>query len=145
MINLDDKTEQITRLCLLGLTDNEIAHVFGIPTPDFLSWVNASDENGQLLKDGRVLADADVAQSLRARALGCKIIKTTVDKNGDLYELEEELPADVRACETWLKRRRPDEWGDKKEVEHSGGVNHDLSFILGNEEDDTPAPLACNP
>src|SRR3974377_1285199 len=61
---------QATRLCLLGATDEEMAAFFGVATSTFYLWQRKHPEFRTAVKDGKLVADAAVAESLYKRALG---------------------------------------------------------------------------
>lgn len=50
-------------------------------------------------------------------------IKTVLEK-----KVVKEVQPDVTAQIFWLKNRRPDKWRDKRDVEHSGGMNNTLDM-----------------
>lgn len=90
---------QVESLAGLGLTDVEISVVLGISRAT-LSNYKSKPIFLDTLKRGKVVADSQVIKSLYKRALG----------------------GDTVACIFWLKNRRPGDWRDKQEVEHSGGI-----------------------
>lgn len=44
-------------------------------------------------------------------------------------EITKEVVPDTTAQIFWLKNRKPDEWRDKKDVEHSGSVNNPFAAL----------------
>ncbi|HHP0467312.1 TPA: hypothetical protein ACRZZI_004973 [Vibrio harveyi] len=139
--------EQCYKLCLLGLTDRELGKYFGVDHKTIRNWADKYPEFGKARSEGKDFADAEVAQALYKRAKGgLRITKQKVDKDGNVYDLQEELPADVKAAETWLSSRRGKRdsitWNPKQEIEHSGSVQADLGFILEavelEAEDESP-------
>lgn len=122
--------EQAKKLALLGATDKEIADFFEVSDRTLNRWKLESEEFRQSLKSGKEVADERVERSLFSRALGYEhdevdirvifneIVKTPIRK---FY------PPDTTACIFWLKNRRPDQWRDKQDIEHSGNVSLFLS------------------
>ena len=104
----------------------EVADFFHIDVRTLYRWKNESPKFCQALKAGKAAADERVERSLFARALGYehdevdirmfegRIIQTPIRK---IY------PPDTTAAIFWLKNRKPDQWRDKQEIDHSGSVN----------------------
>lgn len=120
-------------MTLLGATDRDIAAAAGVSEVTVNAWKKEQPEFLKSLKDGKAVADANVAKSLYRRALGyshnaVKIL--AVAKGGNQGSAVEEVPyierypPDTVAAMFWLKNRRPDLWRDKQDVEHSGSVEH---------------------
>jgi hypothetical protein len=61
---------QAYRLALLGLTDKQMADVFGVTEPILSSRKHEHADFRQTLLDGKVIADSEVAESLYKRSLG---------------------------------------------------------------------------
>jgi hypothetical protein len=120
-----DYVRQAEKLCRLGATDQEIADFFEVSVRTIYRWKGEHDEFCQALKSGKLEADERVERSLFARAngyehdevdirvVGQEIIQTPIRK---FY------PPDTTAAIFWLKNRRPAQWRDKQDVEHSGKV-----------------------
>ena len=128
---------QVKGLCLLGLTDVQIAGVFEVEEKTIHNWRKRFPEFLQSMKDGKLVADAAVAASLYERALGTtikksqgfKCKKTLFDSNGkkteeiekvEIVEYEEELPGDVTAQKKWLGNRQRENWGEKVQINPNG-------------------------
>lgn len=122
----DTMPEQLYKLCLLGVTNDQIADFFNINVDTITEWCKSYPEFREAYYKGKMGADAAVAASLYHRALGYKhndedikiyegqIIKTDTVKH---------YPPDTNAARYWLNNRRPKEWRDKTEIEHSQRVN----------------------
>ena len=121
---------QAEKLCKLGATDLEVADFFGINVATLYRWKGEHDEFCEALKSGKEASDNRVERSLFSRATGYEhnevdirvvmnqIVKTPIRK---FY------PPDTTAAIFWLKNRKPAEWRDKQELEHSGTVTLTLS------------------
>ncbi|GAB4036724.1 helix-turn-helix domain-containing protein [Spirosoma jeollabukense] len=130
--------EQARKFCLLGYTDRDLAKEFGISESTLNRWKNKFREFWEALLEGKQIADAEVAQAFYKRAVGFeypseKIVTISV---GDGCSRVERVPItvvvlpDPSAALNWLKNRRPKEWRDKVEVEHSGKIDtNDLSTL----------------
>jgi hypothetical protein len=116
---------QAEKLCKLGATDMEVADFFEVDVRTLYRWKGENEAFCQALKAGKDVADERVERSLYARAngyehneadirvVGGKIVQTPIRKY---------YAPDTTACIFWLKNRKPAEWRDKVETEHSGTV-----------------------
>lgn len=115
-----------------GLTDEQIAHNIGIATRTLYDWKNKYSHLSQSLKKGKEVIDRQVENALLKKALGYKYeeIKTEEsEKDGvKVTRTIKEVVADTTAQIFWLKNRKPKEWRDKQEVEHSGNMDINNPF-----------------
>jgi hypothetical protein len=117
--------DQARKLCLLGFTDAELAEFFGVCERTINNWKADFPAFLQSINDGKVVADAQVADSLYRRATGEQIVVERLLKRGDAHEvirLMQFVPGEVTAQRLWLLNRRKGNWRDKVETEHSGKV-----------------------
>lgn len=115
--------EQAQKLCRLGATDKELADFFGVQERTINNWKAEHPVFLQSLKEGKGLADAEVADKLYRRATGYSHPDTHVSNYQGLITLTpltKHYPPDTTAAIFWLKNRRPDLWRDKPE-ELDGG------------------------
>lgn len=142
--------EQVFKLCLLGATDKEIANFFEVSEATITNWKQYYPEFLASIKEGKLKADANVANSLYKRAIGFEYDEITweridskenlaLDETGEMVKQDafrkkivtKCFPGDIAAQNIWLKNRRSkrkvDEgaigWADKVETEHSGNIN----------------------
>ena len=122
--------EQVYKLCLLGATDKELADFFGVSEQTLNTWKSQYPEFLESIKRGKLVADAEVAQSLYKRAKGYTYEEKTFE-NGELTRtVIKEVAPDTGAAMAWLKNRRPQYWRDKQEIEHSGSMTHEVRHDL---------------
>jgi hypothetical protein len=118
--------DQARKLCLLGCTDAELADFFGVCERTINNWKERYPAFLQSIGAGKVVADAEVADSLYRRATGESIIiEKAIKKEDGSYEamrLKQFVPGDVTAQRLWLLNRRKLDWRDKQDFEHSGEV-----------------------
>ena len=114
-----------------GLTDEQIAGNMGITVRSLYNWKKKSIPIFQSLKIGKEVADIEVENALRKKALGFRekeqtvsIRKTVEYENGKrireiaepvVTEVEKYYPPDTTAQIFWLKNRKPEQWRDKQE------------------------------
>lgn len=113
--------KQAYKLCLLGYTDDDLATFFEVDVSTINRWKVEHDGFRESIKNGKEIADIEVVESLRRRALGMKLKKQVI-KDGSIVELEDEIPPDPASMFFWLKNRQPKKWRDKQVTEHEGGI-----------------------
>jgi|SRR5215469_6921314 len=118
--------KQAAKLALLGATDIQIADFFGVSERTLNTWKHKHPEFLQSLKVAKDEADTNVVRSLYRKALGYEFdsVKIFCNKDGEITQVpfREIVPPSDVACIFWLKNRKPSEWRDKQDVEHSVGV-----------------------
>ncbi|SCK04339.1 Uncharacterised protein [uncultured Clostridium sp.] len=117
-----------------GLTDEQIAKNLGISKDTFYKYKKEYTDFSDSLKRGKEVIDVEVENALLKRALGYKYNEVTkeliVDKETGEEELKvtkvvtKEVVPDTTAQIYWLKNRKPEDWRDKKEIEHSGNISN---------------------
>lgn len=118
----------VHQLALLGATEEEIAAAFGVSRRTITTWEQKHPKFKQAILDGRLVADAQVGQRLFQRAIGYahpedKLFCPSGSKAIDdviVVPTTRHYPPDTTAAIFWLKNRRPREWRDKQQLEHSG-------------------------
>lgn len=122
--------EQAYKLCLLGATDKEMAGFFGVEEKTINNWKHEYPEFLQSLKEGKIKADADVANSLYHRALGYEhddIHFSAYEGKVTQTEYTKHYPPDTAAAFIWLKNRAG--WKDKHETDIS--LSKETAQLLG--------------
>lgn len=123
--------EQARKLCLLGATDAELAGFFEVSVSTVNKWKHDHPAFSESIRAGKVIADAEVADSLYKRATGeyVQLEKVVKVKDGDGHEKFEAvryrgyIPGDPTAAFRWLLNRRRQNWTDKSELVHSGEID----------------------
>jgi uncharacterized protein YjcR len=121
------------RLTLLGLTDEELAHVFEVNEDTIYEWKKKHIEFSDSIKRGKDIADSEVVESLFRRAKGYEYREVHYEKieikEGDVDEEDIELEAykkkvivkevapDPTSIKFWLINRQRKNWRDKQEIE----------------------------
>jgi hypothetical protein len=116
------------RLSKLGLTDVEMADIFGVSVRTLHRWKGESEEFCHSLTAGKELADTRIERSLYQRAAGYgfveqQAIKVKVgphEEKVEIVDVERHMPPDTTAGIFWLKNRKSGDWRDKVTQEHTG-------------------------
>lgn len=119
---------QATKLCRLGATDLELADFFDVDVRTIYRWKHTHEAFCQAVTCGKEAADARVERALYNRAVGyshdaVKIFMPAGAEAPVYAPYTEHVPPDPGAAFNWLKNRKPAEWRDKQEIEHTGGVH----------------------
>lgn len=120
-----------------GLTDEQIAHNLGISTAVFYDYKHKYPEFTEALKNGKEDIDIIVENSLLKRATGYQYEEVTYEaieiKSGSgenvviqpatkIKTVVKEVQPDTTAQIFWLKNRKPAQWRDKQDIEHTGNL-----------------------
>jgi hypothetical protein len=120
--------EQLTILCAKGFTDKEIAAFYKVDERTITRW-KKDEQFMSVLKEGKQLADEKVERSLFERATGYSHSEDKIfNDNGTplIVPTTKFYPPDTTAAIFWLKNRKPQEWRDKQDIEHSGTINQTI-------------------
>ncbi|MEK3887464.1 helix-turn-helix domain-containing protein [Bacillus sp. FSL K6-3431] len=135
-----------------GLTNEQISHNIGINPDTLYTWIKKFPEISDTLKRGKEVIDRQVENALLKRALGYKFdevtyepvaVKPFEDSEGNRVthvldvtkKVTKEVAPDTTAQIFWLKNRKPAEWRDKRDIEHSGNMNVNNPFQELTTED----------
>lgn len=122
--------EQARKLCLLGATDKDMADFFGVVESTINLWKLNHEAFSESIKQGKELADANVADRLFKRALGYEHPDVHISNyQGMITEtpITKVYPPDATSAIFWLKNRQRAKWRDRQEIEHGGKIETSLS------------------
>lgn len=128
--------EQAKLLCEKGLTDIEIAEVFGVHVVTMYRWQAKYPELRNALKVGKAECDDRVERSLYHRAIGYTFKSEKVFQHqGKIVRTAtvEHVPPDSTAMIFWLKNRRKEEWRDRHEHTGDSGGPLQIQLVKGDE------------
>ena len=131
-----------------GLIDKDIAKNLGISVASFHSYKKIHLEFLESLKRSKDEADVIVENSLYKRANGYTYdeitseLLTTVAADGSTSKdltvtkiVRKEVAGDTTAQIFWLKNRKPDDWRDRQNIEHTGKMSLDVDIErMGDNE-----------
>lgn len=113
-----------------GLTDKQISHNIGITEQTLNIWKRSYPSFFESLKKGKEVVDIEVENALLKRALGYEYTETKTEEYivegvpvKRITKTVKEVIPDTTAQIFWLKNRKPGQWRDKQDIEHSGAVN----------------------
>ena len=116
---------QAEKLCRLGATDKEMADFFNVSKSTLNLWKLEHEDFSDSIKKGKIIADANVADSLYKRAIGYEHEEDKIflsEGQPIIVPTIKHYPPDSTACFFWLKNRKPEVWRDKQDVNLSGNV-----------------------
>ncbi len=126
-----------------GLTDEQIANNLGISKDTFYKYKKEHTDFSDSLKRGKEIVDYQVENALLKRALGYQYKEITTERvyntKKEKYEMVvtkevvKEVQPDTTAQIFWLKNRKPKEWRDKQQIEHSGEINNPFKELSTEE------------
>ncbi len=122
-----------------SVTDEEIAALFGVNEQTVKNWYKQYPEFLASVKRAKSIADDKVERSLFERGTGYSHPDVHITGKGKIIPIIKHYPPDPTSMIFWLKNRRPKDWREKTEVEHSGNVTlNDAAVALGIAKDGTP-------
>lgn len=128
-----------------GLTNEQIAKNIGVNPDTLYTWIKKYPEISESLKRGKEVIDRQVENALLKRALGYQYKEVTQERifreETGMFEMTatkvvtKEVQPDVTAQIFWLKNRKPVDWRDKQDIQHSGSIDSNNPFAgLTTEE-----------
>lgn len=120
-----------------GLIDEQIAHNMGIGRTTLYDWKNKFPNISNALKGGKEVIDRQVENALLKRALGYSYDEITQESVDGVLEVTKvvmkQVSPDTTAQIFWLKNRKPKQWRDKQDIEHSGNIDGSLIELSAEE------------
>lgn len=123
---------QVARAAIVafGGTLTGLADMFGVALSTINKWIADYPEFSDAIDEGRSECNDKVENALLCRAMGQKVQETkvfcyegvTIEHTIDKY-----LPPDVKACELWLRNRRPHLYRETKNVNVQVDIAEELA------------------
>jgi hypothetical protein len=133
----EEYAEQAYRLCLLGLTDEELGKAFGVDERTVNNWKEEHPGFFQSIINGKEKADSEVAEKLYQRAKGYSHPEDKIFLHEGapvIVPTEKHYPPDTAAAFIWLKNRRGSQWKDKTEIDQTLHADS-LEIIIGSKRE----------
>jgi len=128
----------VYQLYLLGLTDVEVAAILEVSRETIDEWKNTFPDFSDTIKQAKEIADAQVANALRDRALGSKIpaVKFFQKKNGKIVRVKytEHYPPSESAGMFWLRNRQKRLFTEKPEDDNGKLPTSVTVQVVTNDE-----------
>ena len=100
-----------------GMSEEQISARIGVSLGTLRSWRRQSPELDRALETDPAVTDSQVENALLKKALGYESTERKVEFNakGERKEVEttKQVGPDMSAISLWLKKRRPERWGDE--------------------------------
>ena len=132
-----------------GLTDEQIATNMGIVAKTLYEWKKKYSAISEALKRGKEVIDMEVENAMLNKAMGFTVIvkksykvKDVIYEDGrkvreteriEMVDEEQYIPPDTTAQIFWLKNRKPAEWRDKHNIEHTGKDGEAIKVELAGD------------
>lgn len=126
------------KYCLLGATDKDLASFFDVTEDCINRWKVDHPDFFVSIKEGKEIADSNVADRLYQRAMGfehdSEEIKVVSDGTGmgssvERVAVRKVYPPDTAAAIFWLKNRQKAKWRDKIETGFTDGDGNDIPAV----------------
>ena len=130
--------KKVEYLAELGLTDEQMAKVFDI-SGETLRRYKENPEFCVALKKGKEISDNKVERSLYERANGYthpeEKIFCNADGNVTKVQTLKHYPPDPASMIFWLKNRKPEQWRDRLNHEHTGKNGQPIVLKFSKEDE----------
>lgn len=146
-----EKLKQTAKLSRLGATDQDIADFLEVDVATIKRWAARDEKFCAALKVGKKIPNDKAERSLYHRATGYDYIEQQAFKiktgNGNqedvkVVEVLRHQPPDTAAAIFWLKNRRPDEWREKFDVNHTHNLSAEMEeFIRSLNRERVKGPI----
>lgn len=136
LLEMDDKLELVRGWARDGDTEEIIAKKLGIGRSTLTRWKHDYPQFAEALRKGKEVIDREVENSLLKAALGYEYEEQAVTNKGEVVTIRKYQHPNTTAMIFWLKNRKPQEWRDKQQVEHTGKDDGPIQFVAewgGNE------------
>ncbi len=121
--------DMLYKMASYGMTDKQMADVVGVSEQTVNNWKLKDPNFLESLKAEKEIADARVERSLFERATGYSHAEDKIFNDNStplVVPTVKHYAPDTTAAIFWLKNRKPKEWRDKQDIEHSGGIVIDV-------------------
>src|SRR5665647_3441169 len=124
LTNVFPRLSEIRDWCMDGKTNEEMCVLLGISPDSWYTYMKQYNELNDIVTAGKSVIDNRVENAVLKTALGFEYeeIKTIIeeDRNGKkrtrIEKTKKYMPPNPTAQAFWLKNRKKDEWGDRKEI-----------------------------
>lgn len=125
------------KLCKLGATDKELADFFEISESTLNRWKEDHPEFWESIKKGKVLADANVADSLYQRAIGYEHPEDDIKVVAGQITITPTIkhyPPDTVAAIFWLTNRQRGKWSRSPAPETPENIDIQINVVRAGKK-----------
>lgn len=128
--------ETLVKHLIKGSTVTSACHAVGISKAAFYEWMDKKLDFKDTIKKAQAIPDRKVENSLFKMAKGFfKVKEKHYEPNKDgkrvlVKIIEKIMLPNVTATIFYLKNKKPDDFKDRHEHDHSGTVKHEVSLSL---------------
>ena len=118
----DRYAKDAEKLCEFGLTDKQLADLWGVTLQTVTNWKKKYPLFFASLKKGKEVSNNQVVKSLYQRATGYSHPEVHISNyQGDvtITNIVKHYPPSEVACIYWLNNRDPENWRNRKESDES--------------------------
>lgn len=105
----------ILKLAYEGKTDAEMADAVGVSRNTIIVWRRNNPEFAYTVREAKARADGKVVEALFQIATGFSRKRSVLTKDGNIAEIEDYYPPNVKAIQVWLYNRTK-EWKDRSKA-----------------------------
>lgn len=128
--------DKIIKYLKQGTSITTTCDLVKISVETFYDWKKNKPEFSERVKAATAIPDQKVENAFFKSALGFKYKEKTVDNERKTVRITTKtVPPNGSNALNWLKNRKPTEWRDKQEIDHSGTVTHGVDKELGSKLD----------
>jgi hypothetical protein len=109
-LHLPSAPEIVKAIAMQGVTDDELAFMFGLPPKTIEGWRKMYDSFDSALEEGRTVADLEVVEALHKKATGYSYEKEFSTKEGKVRSFTQHVEPETNAIKFWLQNRTPEQW-----------------------------------
>ena len=133
----EEYAELAYKLSLLGAIDAQLAQLLEISESTLNNWKHEHPEFLESIKKGKEIADVEVVEALRKRAIGYSYeeVKTEESDQGNKRTVTTKaVIPDTTAQIFWLRNRQPDKWTNNPIPDDQDQVATPVKIVVNVED-----------
>lgn len=143
----EEYAELAYKFSLLGAIDAQLAQLLEISESTLNKWKHDHPEFSESIKRGKEIADVEVVEALRKRAIGYSYeeVKTEESDQGNKRTVTTKaVIPDTTAQIFWLRNRQPDKWSNNPVPDDEASIATPVQIVVNvqdaRKDDDKPEP-----
>lgn len=143
----EEYAELAYKFSLLGAIDAQLAQLLEISESTLNNWKHEHPEFLESIKRGKEIADVEVVEALRKRAIGYSYeeVKTEESDQGNKRTVTTKaVIPDTTAQIFWLRNRQPDKWSNNPVPDDEASIATPVQIVVNvqdaRKDDDKPEP-----